>query len=206
MPAVTVQGTEQFRALARRMKEAGATGLRREMTKSLRAGAQPLVDHARKNVLALDIAGVRATRSGRWRKQRDAGQRRTMRAGASARQVRAEFVLRNRRKPSERLKTKAHKGSGLRASVARTVSAKVSAAAGSSSLRVRAERAKMPPSQRKLPNHLNTGRWRHPTFGREPWVTQTAPPGWFNRAMETTGPEVRDKAIAVIGNYIESLE
>lgn len=216
MPVIVVQGTEQFRDLARRMKEAGETGLRRELGKALREGATPLVNEARERVVFLNIKGqkhpARVKKGRKWVDAPDQDgdeeqpRRTRARSGASARQARAQFALRKRRKVSTRLKMKAHKHSGLRVAVARSVSAKVSAGSRSSSLRVRAEQAKMPPSQRKLPAHLNTGRWRHPTFGRKPWVTQTADPGWFDGAMSDTGPAVRDRAIAIVADYVKKLE
>lgn len=216
MPVIVVQGTDAFRDLAKRMKEAGETGLRRELGKALREGVTPLVNEARERVAFLDIKGQkhpkRVKKRGKWMDAPDQSpddeqpKGRRARSGASARQARAQFALRNRRKVSARLKTRTHKSSGLRVAVARSVSAKVSAGARSSSLRVRAEQAKMPPSQRKLPRHLNTGRWRHPTFGRSPWVTQTAEPGWFDGAMADVGPSVRDRAITIVGNYVEKLE
>lgn len=214
---VVVEGTEQFRDLARRMKEAGATGLRRELGKAMREGVNPLVNDARERVATLPIKGhkhpKRIKKRGKWidapeqdgESENEDEKRRRHRPGASARQARAQFALRNRRKASERLKTRTQQHAGLRATVARAVSAKVSSGARSSSLRVTAAQAKMPPSQRKLPRHLNTGRWRHPTFGREPWVTQTAPPAWFDDAMSETGPRVRDRAITIVGDYIEKL-
>ncbi len=216
MPVIVVQGADQFRELAKRMKEAGATGLRRELSKALRDGSTPLVNEARERVAFLAIKGhphpKRIKKRGKWKdapeQDGDDEQPRARRArsGASARQARATFALRKRRNASERLKRRTHQSAGLRVAVARSVSAKVSTGARSSSLRVRAEQAKMPPDQRKLPRHLNTGKWRHPTFGRSPWVTQTAEPGWFDGAMKDLGPVVRDRAIATVADYVKKLE
>ncbi len=182
---VRVVGADQFHELGKRLKAAGQKGLRREMGKGLRKGAAPLVADAQERVRGLPIQGHRG--------------------GASARQARAQHALGKRKKLTERAKLKAHGGSGLRETVARATSAKVSTGARSSSLRVRAAQAKMPPSQRALPRYLNRGRWRHPTFGHDPWVEQTTPPAWFDDAMEAKGPAVRDAAVEMVAEYIAKL-
>ncbi len=62
----------------------------------------------------------------------------------------------------------------------------------------------MPPGQRKLPEHMNTGSWRHPVFDRtrkKPWVTQTVtPPGWFDRPANKGGRKIRDSAVGVVND------
>jgi hypothetical protein len=144
------------------------------------------VQDARRRVLSTPIKGVRG--------------------GASARAARAKAALGKKKKPSDRLKMRAHKGSGLRATVARAVAPKISSTKRSASLRVRAAQAKMPPDQRKLPRYLNEGRWRHPVFAdREKWVTQTADPAWFDDAANAKGPEVRRNAVVVVGDYLNRI-
>jgi hypothetical protein len=183
-----IAGTEQFTALANRMRTAGSEGqgLLKEMTKELRKGAAPLVKEARGNVGDLAVRGVRG--------------------GAAARSARARHTLRNRKKASDRLKTKAYRRSGLRTTVAKAVSAQVRTGRTSGWLRVRAAQAAMPPDQRKLPRYLNRGEWRHPVFGNEyKWVKQIAPPAWFDDAAKVQGPVIRGRALNAIDTYVEKL-
>ncbi|MDF2968361.1 MAG: hypothetical protein K0Q93_2139 [Nocardioidaceae bacterium] len=182
-----IAGTEDFTRLARDLKAAGTTGkgLRRELGKALRKGTAPLVDEARRNVQGLEVRGVRG--------------------GASARAARAARALGKRKRVTDKARMRAHRGSGLRATVARSVSATVDTGGATARLRVRAAQAKMPPDQRKLPRYLNRGSWRHPVFGRDPWVEQTAPPAWFDDAGARKGPQVRDNAVQVVGEYLGKL-
>lgn len=182
-----VQGAEKFQELARKLHEAGSEGkgLLRELGKELRAGAKPLVDAARDNVQDLSVTGRRG--------------------GAAARAARARHALRNRKRPSERLKTRAYRRSGLRTTVANAVGAQYRSGRTSGWLRVRAAQAAMPTDQRKLPRYLNRGSWRHPVFGGDTWVEQVAPPAWFDDATKVHGPVIRGRALNAIDTYVEKL-
>lgn len=186
MARVELRGTADFRKVAQALKRAGEGPVVREMNKALRAGADPLVQEARRRVRATPVKGGRG--------------------GASARAARAKAALGKKKKPSDRAKMKAHKGSGLRETIARAVSPKITSTARSASLRVRAAQSKMPPDQRKLPRYVNEGRWRHPVFAdRKTWVTQTADPAWFDDSANAKGPEVRRNAVVVVGNYLNRI-
>lgn len=82
------------------------------------------------------------------------------------------------------------KRSGLRDSAARALKIEYRERATSSrpflGVRIRMSASSMPPDQRRLPKHMNYGRWRHPVFGdRDAWVTQTAlPVGWFDETFD----------------------
>jgi hypothetical protein len=183
---IEIAGTDAFKETARRLHQAGKGQIAREMGKALKKGADPLVKDAQRRVRSLPVSGVRG--------------------GAAARAARAAKALGNKKKPSGRLKMKAHKGSGLRATVARVTSAKVTVGARTATMRVRAASAKMPASQRKLPRYLNTGRWRHPVFGdRDVWATQVAPPAWFDDAARAKGPQVRREARATVARYLSKV-
>ncbi|PWK81733.1 hypothetical protein C8D88_116145 [Lentzea atacamensis] len=53
--------------------------------------------------------------------------------------------------------------------------------------------------------HMNRGQWRHPTFGRQPWVTQAVTPGWFDRPARRHAPRVRDGAFRVVIETLNEL-
>jgi hypothetical protein len=183
---VEIEGTADFKALSRALREAGKGQIAREMAKGLREGAQPLVKQAQDNVRSLRVSGVRG--------------------GASARAARTLKALGKKKRPSERVKQKAHQGSGLRATVARATNVKLSTSARAASMRLRAQQAKMPADQRRLPAYLNKGKWRHPLFGnKERWYEQKAPPAWFDDAAEKRGPQTRDKAVEVVAKYLEHI-
>jgi hypothetical protein len=67
---------------------------------------------------------------------------------------------------------------GLRESIARAITMQVRATGRFGGVRIRVDRQQLPPSQRTLPGHLDSGRWRHPTFGHRPWVAQYSRPWW----------------------------
>lgn len=209
MPAgYRVAGTDVFHRVARDLKTAGRGDLARKMTKRMRAAAQPLVDEQKQTVLGLQTRvardGQRVARRKRVGKTK-AELARDRRSGTSARQERALHALRNRRKASERVKSKAWGAAGLRKAVARATAATASATGNRAAVRVRARQAAMPPSQRKLPRHLNRGKWRHPTFGQEPWVTQQVKPGWFDDPARRRGPRVREAGHAVVIEILHDL-
>lgn len=182
MPArVEIRGTADFRRVAAKLKAAGDGQLRREMAKSMRAAAEPMMTAMRQAVMATEAAGVRG-------------------GGGQARRAFTEGRSRNR---SDRVKRRAFAGRGLRATVGRTLRTKIKTGARSAGVEIRSQVKLMPPSQRKLPEHMNTGRWRHPVFrGRSgPWVTQTVvPPGWFDRPANKGGQKIRNAAGDVVEN------
>ncbi|WP_132123133.1 hypothetical protein [Actinocrispum wychmicini] len=136
--SVTVTGTEQFRDIAVRLKEAGHGELRRELARAMRDAAAPVVQDAQERVRSLPVVGVGG--------------------GASARAARSRHALRGRRVLSDRVKMRAHLRSGLRDTIARAVRAQVSTSGESARVRVQVHKTVLPPRQRTLPGHLNTGR------------------------------------------------
>jgi hypothetical protein len=80
---------------------------------------------------------------------------------------------------------------GLRESIARAVQMQVRTTGRFGGVRIRVDRRQLPPAQRTLPGHLDEGRWRHPTFGHRPWVTQTARPGWWTQTVRRNTPRMQ---------------
>lgn len=60
-------------------------------------------------------------------------------------------------------------------------------------IRVRMSSKAMPYDQRRLPKHMNYGRWRHPVFGnKDAWTSQSArPEGWFDKTFADMKNEIR---------------
>lgn len=70
--------------------------------------------------------------------------------------------------------------SHLRAALAKAVTIQVKASGRDAGLRIRVAGKKMPDGMGSLPKRYEgTGRWRHPTFGRDPWVGQDARPTFY---------------------------
>lgn len=183
---VEIEGTAQFRQLAKDLKAAGRGDLRKEMAKALREGAKPVVEKMQRNVEGIATTGARG--------------------GASARAARAAKRL-GKRKAGDKAKLRAHRSSGLRAAAARTVKAKVTTGGKSASVRIKSDAKTMPWGQKSLPGLMNDGKWRHPVFAnRDVWVTQTVnPAGWFDRPAQQSGPKVRDNAIETVAEFVEKL-
>ncbi|GGM64082.1 hypothetical protein GCM10012275_38250 [Longimycelium tulufanense] len=181
---VKVVGTDAFTRLGRELKQAGNGQLRRDMTRAMRKAAGPAVNEAQSNVKATSSKAQRG--GGRF--------------------ARAQAALARKKKVTERAKQRAFAQRGLRDSVARTVKIQTSTSGRSSAVRVRSRRKLMPEDQERLPRHMNKGRWRHPVFGGDRWVTQTVtPPGWFDRAMQKHGPIIRGKAFTVVLDTLDRL-
>lgn len=72
---------------------------------------------------------------------------------------------------------------GLRSSIARGVQAKVSVAGPRVGVRLRVDPRLLAGSAKSLPKRLDgIGRWRHPVFGHDRWVTQPSHP-YFYRTL-----------------------
>lgn len=183
---VKVVGTEQFRKLARDLKQAGDGRLTRDMGKAMKRAAEPAMDDMRSTVRGLTTLGGGG------------------RGGASARAARAAHFLRKRKRTAKAL-AKARASSGLRAAAANTVSASVTTGGRSAGVRIRSRSSLMPPDQRKLPMYMNRGSWWHPVFGGDQWVTQAVQPGWFDRPARKHGPRVREAAFRVVIDTVNKL-
>lgn len=74
-------------------------------------------------------------------------------------------------------------------------------------VRIRVNSAKMRPDQQRLPRLMNKGRWRHPVRGnRDVWVTQTVPPGWFDKPAQRRAVVVRREVIAAMTEAAREIE
>jgi hypothetical protein len=181
---IVVTGTEEFRRLARDLKAAGDGRLARKMRARMRKAAAPMLRAAQSNVAALHSAGARG--------------------GGTA--DRAAFVAGRSRRLTPSVQRRIMHHSGLRAATARAT--RIETNTGSNpGVRLRTNVGQMPASQRKLPVHMNSGKWRHPLYGnREVWVTQTVDPkGWFSNATRDHGHKVRDGAVSVINETLAEL-
>lgn len=81
------------------------------------------------------------------------------------------------------LPSKGH-GTGLRDKTARGVQVKVSLSGPRVGARVRVDPRLFPADAKSLPKRLEgIGRWRHPVFGTDTWVTQAPHPYFYNTIL-----------------------
>lgn len=170
-----IEGTDELRDLARRLKEAGATEIQRGVVKGIRKSTSEAVDDTRKAVRGLPIEG--GGTGGR---------------GGAAR-ARAAHATARSKKRTEALLRRARSRSGLRETIARATTSQINVSSSTARVRVRVRKAAMPDSQRTLPHRLNKGHWRHPVFGnRDVWAEQTSRAGWFDQTLRAHGDAVRE--------------
>jgi hypothetical protein len=67
----------------------------------------------------------------------------------------------------------------VRATIAAAITATAILHGNTAGARVFIDYSKIPPKLRPLPKHINSGRWRHPTFGHSPWTTQYGREWWW---------------------------
>lgn len=110
------------------------------------------------------------------------------------------------------LAAESHHDGTLRAVIAGSVAVHSRVSGEAMSAAVSSEERRMPPEKLNLNAYANARnarwrRWRHPTFGHEPWVPQDWPSaaGWLDDAVLEAGPEVRrqiESALNDLARYL----
>lgn len=199
MVDVRITGAEQLGSLAKRLKDAGeGKALRKELLKAIRAGAKPALADTRKAIRAIPITGAR----GGGRKQRQ----RTAYGDASARLQKDTGDPFGIIDKEERAWARAKKGAGLRDSIARSLRLNVKTGSRSAQVRIEVDSSKLPEDQRSLPRHLDNPKgWRHPTFGKKPWVAQKGRP-WFEVTIRKHLPAMRAHILKAMDDVAAKIE
>lgn len=208
MAEVAVEGVEQLRILAAAMKSAPKQ-MRDGVLKNLRTSVKPVTKAVQDTVRSAPSRGYGST-SGRARRAAHALNRTKGLSDATAEKRAAKKgTTAEAEKAAHRVKqaAKAASGAGLRDSIARCVSAAVSAsgpAGVNATWRTRADR--MPNLQRKLPKDFNNPKgWRHPVFGnRDVWVKQTGTP-YFDAVIQKHRDELADSVTAALQDLADRL-
>lgn len=172
---IRTNGGDDFRQLAGKFKRAGANGaaIRKALTKRIQSLLKVITDEQKRDLLAMQVRGV-------------GGRGGTRRAGFAAAQAA------RRKRPR-----KVSGGFGLRASTARAIKSKVNYTGFKIGARISVDPSALPPSQRRLPRHLdNPDGWRHPVWGnRDVWAQQFGSPyfsGPISRHRHQVRRDVRD--------------
>lgn len=188
-------GGQDFKDLARRLREAGSGGrkLRRDLTKRLNAALEPIVKDVQRAVRTIEVTGSHGGGAkSRSRFIEAAEMRRLAKAAAKGKQAR------RRRGPV--LST------GLRESIARGVRARVQYSGFRYGAQIIAHTSQLPQSQRNLPRYLDSPKgWRHPVFGnREVWVGEKGRP-WFAVTISRHVNQLRREIVAEINQTLKQL-
>lgn len=197
-----IQGTDDLRDLAKRLKAAGDKKTLNALRKGIREAAQPAVTDVANTVSSLDINGVPQPE-----RVRGAGKA-APRSGAAGRgaAVRLGYDVLKSRGNLARVIERAVGRSGLRDTVARALTTQVAASGRSASVRIKVDQGKLPEDQRKLPYWMEKGAWRHPIFGnRDRWAAQESTPDWFAGTIRRHRDDVRESIRAQVKEVTDSL-
>lgn len=197
---VRTSGAEDFKRLAAKFKAAGANGaaIRKKTTATVQKRLARITEEQKSAAANMKItvkSNAPGTRVGKAAKS-IGGTRRREAFHQSAR-------LRGRN-------VRARKGGyGLRASTARAIKSKVNYTGRKLGARLMVDPSAMPPSQRRLPRHLDNPRgWRHPTFHNRTargWVTQYGEP-YFSLPIERHREQIRREIKADIDDVMRTLK
>lgn len=185
-----IEGANEVERIARALKDQGGTKLRREFGKALQAEGKPAVAEARRNVMALDVSAAGHRGGG------------VVARGAFGGRVRFSQDV-----DGNEVSTYRAGRNGLRDVVAHATRMQIRWTGKGAGIRIFTDGRKLPSDQRSLPRHMNKGSWRHPVFGTDTWVTQTASPaGWFDRAMDKHKDDMRRAMVRVMEKFAERID
>jgi hypothetical protein len=189
--AEVVFDSPNYARVGRWLAEYGSKELRSMMTKAITEAAKPIVPRLRTSVTA-----------GRTDTKVRASSGRSARADQSLSKSKAYGSATGTKR--ERMEARALRGAGLRATIAKGVQINNRSSGPRAGVRVIQRTSALPWDQKKLPRHMNRGKWRHPVFGnRDVWVEQTFTPGWFDKPVREHRPAVREAIEAEMAEWLE---
>ena len=179
-----------YARVGRWLEEYGSKELRGMMTKAITEAAKPIVPRVKTSVT---------------------GGRTNTKVSSAGRKARAEQTLSKSKAYDRadsgkraRMEARALRGAGLRESIAKGVRIENRARGPRAGVTIKSRTSALPYDQKKLPRHMNRGRWRHPVFGnRDVWVEQTFTPGWFDKPVREYRPKVRAAIEAEMAEWLE---
>lgn len=161
---VKVANAQAYRQLAKDLRKAGRTDLRKALRKRIAEAGKPVLDDVKAAVRDLPVTSRGGGTS--QRRKYNVGRATTDRAKTSA----------------------ARRHAGLRATIASATKLQITA----KGVRFVVQSSKLPADQQSLPRHLDSEKgWRHPVFGdRDVWVHQQGRP-YFAVTIKKKGPAFR---------------
>lgn len=180
------QSGQQFRALAKQLRKAGATDLRKALRQKIAASGAPVVDEVKQAVRDLQVTSTHGGGTGQRRGHNVGRAKATAKVGLEKARERA-----------------ARRGAGLRETIAAGVKLQITA----KGIRIIASSARLPDNQKSLPRHLDSEKgWRHPVFGnREVWVRQAGGP-WFAETIKPKAPAFRAAVVDAMQEIKKQLD
>lgn len=197
--SMQVLGAVEYRALAKKLRDAGAKDLRSNLNRRIRSAAQealgPLRDAARSIEFGSENIGAAGSRrkGGTWTENTQSSHRGGGQAQRKARMAKAATT--------ERAKKLAKNRSGsLRETLARNVKVSVTAQ-GVAFLVPKGiiEGWEFPARDADRA----TG-WRHPVFGKDVWVTEHGSP-WFATTLNEYADSFREAVMQAVQDTLEQL-
>lgn len=175
---VAVEGAERFRRVSKRLREAGAGRLQKDMRKALRKAGGPAVRDIKASIESMPVQNV-------------AGGGRAERVAHAASRV----------KTNRGRQLAANRG-GLRKTISSAVGITITAVG----IRISVNGQRLPPNQRTLPMALGARNgWRHPVYGHQDrWVRQKGHP-WFHPPAQRHVPDFRREINKVLEHYEKQL-
>lgn len=178
---ISIAGTnaQAFRQLAKDLRKAGKTDLRKELRKKITDAGRPVLDDVKAAVR--DVPVTSRGGGGTQRLKYNVGRATTERAKASA----------------------GRRVAGLRATIARATKLQITA----KGVRFVVQSSQLPEDQRSLPRHLDSAKgWRHPVFGdRDVWVSQKGRP-YFAVTIKKKAPAFRQAIVGAMETIRQQLE
>lgn len=161
---IKVANAQAYRQLAKQLRKAGRTDLRKELRKKIADAGRPVLDDVKTAAREIPVTSRGGGTS--QRRKYNVDRATTVRAKASA----------------------GRRGAGLRATIASATKLQVTA----KGVRFVVQSSKLPEDQRSLPRHLDSEKgWRHPVFGnKEEWVHQKGKP-YFAVTIKRKAPAFR---------------
>lgn len=184
---VTTNGGSDFAALASKFRAAGKDGaaIRKALTKTIQTHLARITDEQKSAIMAWKTGGVTGRGGHRRKAFTEAKARRKLEAGH---------------------KTRARKTHSLRSYIKGAIKSRVAYTGYKLGAKVYVEPSALPPSQRKLPKHVDSLRWRHPVWGhRDRWVTQHGTP-YFSGPIKRHREQVRRDVQAAVDQVMRTLK
>lgn len=182
---IRIAGAHELSRLSKALKAAGRKDLQVELRKAIRRGARPAMVATKAAVRAIPVTGSHG--------------------GGSKSRV-AFHEGRSKAADETKRRAKAIRKSGLRTTIASAISLKVKTGSRRAAVRIEVDEKRLPEDQRALPWGLDSARgWRHPTFGRKPWVQQRGRP-WFAVTIGKFAPKIRSDVLKAMNDIVKKIE
>jgi hypothetical protein len=184
----------------------------KELRKSIREAAKPVLDAERAAVKSLTFSTTSTSKTRVLRRTvettvagpgRGGGSGAKQRASVKGTQSLAVAATTGQRLLTARQAARAKRGAGLRDTVARGMRITYSDRGKEAKSTVKTTSTAMPAGQKNLPRLINYGRWRHPVFARkgtsrdkQTWVNQhPSRAGWWWQTAEGEMPAIELRLI-----------